>query len=107
MSDTHRDTKLCYSGLSIWPGRWLQSFTLKARAMNACVSGKRRLSGKGGDLVSCDIVQVICGGKLVRKVLSSKSSDGQAVTAAGFQKVKGRLYPSRNSHASLNDGDTF
>jgi len=55
--------------------------------MNACVSGKRRLSGKGGDLVS-DTVQVIRGGEFVRKVLSSHS-DGQAVIAAGFQKVKG------------------
>jgi len=53
--------------------------------MNACVSGKRSLSGKEGDNVSCD-VHVIRGGEPVRKVMSSQS-DGQAVIATGLQKV--------------------
>jgi hypothetical protein len=71
--------------------------------MNACESGKR-LSGKGSDLVSCDTVQVIRGEELVRKVLSSQSSDGQT-QQQGFRRLKATFTP-HESHASL-DEETF
>jgi len=80
--------------------------------MNACVSGKRRLSGKGGDFVSCDTVQVIRGGRTCPKGSvqpvrrAGRASEGLNVVRMSAL-LTGRLYPSRNSHASLDDGDTF
>ena len=58
--------------------------------MNACETS---VVYRGKVILSSDTMQVIRGIELVRKVLSSQSSDGQAVTAAGLQKVKAAFTP--------------